>query len=176
MPSDHDPLHGQADPRMAIVWTLKVLPFAVFFGIFAAIAWAIGAMAMAPDGPGLGPGLQIHWGLGIGLAVTLSAIAAIGALVYARNYRWEVGADEVRVHRGLIGRHRARVPYERVQNVNLSQSALMRPFGVWSVVLETAGSAGPKARPEGVLAGVDDPERWEQAVTERMAAAGEDGV
>lgn len=174
-----DPIQGRANPRMAIVWTLKVLPFAAFAGFFIAVVLASSGVATSPpdpSDPGFAQGPTIPWSLAVGLAVTLSAVAAIGALVYARNYRWEVGDEAVLVHRGLVSRHRARVPYSRVQNVNVAQSALMRPLGLWKVVVETAGSAGPSARPEGVLAGVDDPERWEQAVTDRMRAAGGEGV
>lgn len=179
MPADDDPLRGRADPRMAIVWTLKGLPFAIFAAIFIVVSLSVSGVIVSqpsPGDPGFAEGPRIRWGLGVALAVVFSAVVAIGALVYARNYRWEVGADEVRVRRGLVSRHRARVPYSRVQNVNVAQSALMRPLGVWSVELETAGSAGPKARPEGVLAGVGDPERWEAAVWERVEGAGGEGV
>lgn len=179
MPSSSEgTVEGEPEPRMAAVWALKTVPLAVFLAVFVVFAIAvlpIGEPAPEPGDPGFGEGPQIRWGLAGASAAVFVGAVGVGAALYTQNYRWEVGEDDVRVHRGLVYRRRTRVPYERVQNVNLDQSVLMRPFGLWNVELETAGAAGPRSEPEGVLAGVDDPERWEELVRERMDAAG-DGV
>lgn len=177
--SPGDAVEGSPEPSMALVWTLKVVPFAVIAAVVVAVGLSVVGVATStpsPGDPGFGAGPPIRWDLAVVLALLYVAIAGLGAALYRRNYRWEVGTDDVRVRRGLVSRHQARVPYDRVQNVNLSQSALMRPFGLWKVALETAGSAGPQAKPEGVLAGVDDPDRWEALVRERIDEAGGDGV
>ena len=59
--------------------------------------------------------------------------------------KYSFGAEELVVRRGLIFRSERHIPFDRIQNINLTQGVLHRLFGVADVSIETAGGKEPEA-------------------------------
>ena len=67
------------------------------------------------------------------------------AVLQHRVYRYRLAADEIVVRDGLLTRTERRIPYGRIQNVDLVQNPLHRLCGVALVRIETASGARPEA-------------------------------
>ncbi len=61
------------------------------------------------------------------------------------SYRYRFGEDELMVREGLLRRNERRVPYDRIQNLDLVQNPLHRVFKVAEVRLETASGSQAEA-------------------------------
>jgi membrane protein YdbS with pleckstrin-like domain len=75
-------------------------------------------------------------------AVLLIAIALIIRLP-ARRYLargYQLGADRLRVVRGVLWRYDTVVPFGRVQHIDVNQGPLERMFGIATLTLHTAGN------------------------------------
>ena len=57
---------------------------------------------------------------------------------FARGY--DMGADRLRVVRGLMFHHDTVVPFGRVQHLDVEQGPLERAFGIARLILHTAGT------------------------------------
>jgi len=85
---------------------------------------------------------------GVLLAILFSvlfflAFVIIFAEIYARlaynNWRFEFTHDSLRLERGIIWKKYSNIPYERVQNVDISRGIIARACGFSSVHIQTAG-------------------------------------
>ena len=89
-------------------------------------------------------------------ALILGALLLVGAivslLVYWRRFTFRVGADELRIDSGLISRTHRSIPFDRVQDLDITQGPLQRLLGLASVTFDTGASGGSKD--EGALNGV----------------------
>lgn len=108
------------------------------------------------------------------LAVIPIVAAAIAAMIGLQWLSWlrftyTVGADDIRVEQGILGREARSVPYERIQDASIEQKLLPRLFGLAEVKFET-GSGGSD---EIVLAyvSVAEAERLRKLVRERREDA-----
>lgn len=110
------------------------------------------------------PGLIILLNQEIGLAVAaVIAIAAHAALllpalwlasVYVRRLRYELHADEVVIHAGIVTRSVRHVPLRAVTNLKVTRGPVERLFGLGTLHVETAGTSGQSSTAEGVLRGL----------------------
>ena len=112
--------------------------------------------------------------LGVGFTFLFSWIAW-------RHFRFRVGDDDIRVERGLLSRTARSVPYERIQDVSLTQPLVPRLFGMVEVKFET-GAGGKdevrigyvtEAEGEAMRETVRARKRGEAAAPVATAAAGE---
>ncbi len=87
------------------------------------------------------------------LAALLLAGIALSLLIYWRRFTYRVGAHEIRIDSGLLSRTHRSIPFDRVQDVDISQGPLQRLLGLASVKFETGGGAAG-GRAEGVLNGI----------------------
>jgi putative membrane protein len=89
-------------------------------------------------------------------ALVLGALLLVGAvvslLVYWRRFTFRVGTDELRIDSGFISRTHRSIPFDRVQDVDISQGPLQRLLGLASVTFDTGASGGSKE--EGALNGI----------------------
>ena len=69
----------------------------------------------------------------------------VAAVVHYRVYRYRLAADEIVVRDGILTRTERRIPYERIQNIDLVQNPLHRFCRVALVRVETASGARPEA-------------------------------
>ena len=81
-------------------------------------------------------------------AIGLFVFMAIGILLYWLRFEYCVGASEIRIDSGIISRTHRSIPFERIQDVDITQGPLARLLGLAAVKFETGGSAGEE---EGVL-------------------------
>lgn len=73
------------------------------------------------------------------LLIALALIIRIPTTRYnARGY--QIGADRLRVVRGLLMRSDTVVPFGRVQHIDVNQGVLERFFGIATLTLHTAGN------------------------------------
>jgi putative membrane protein len=84
-------------------------------------------------------------------AFALLVFTAIGILLYWRRFSFHVGKSEIRIDSGIISRKQSSIPFDRIQDVDITQGPLARLLGLAKVKFETgAAGAGPGA-PEAVL-------------------------
>lgn len=84
----------------------------------------------------------------------LGALPVIGVILIAslvlrwlswQRFRYFVGADDIRIERGLISRAARSVPFDRIADVSIEQPALARILGLAVVRFETGGGKGEEA-------------------------------
>ena len=81
-------------------------------------------------------------------AIGLLVVLAVSVFLYWRRFEYRVGESEIRIDSGIISRNHRSIPFDRIQDVDISQGPLARLLGVASVKLETGGGAKDE---EGVL-------------------------
>ena len=109
--------------------------------IFSAAQFAKGFMVPALlllVASGGGAGYELWGALFVGPVVA-------AAVLQHRVYRYRLAADEIVVRDGLLTRTERRIPYGRIQNIDLVQNPLHRLCGVALVRIETASGARPEA-------------------------------
>ena len=94
--------------------------------------------------------LAVSGRLGTALLATaaLFVLLAISTFIYWRRFEYRVGTNEIRIDSGILSRTHRSIPFDRVQDVDISQGPLARLLGLAQVKFETGGSAGQE---EGVL-------------------------
>lgn len=114
----------------------------VLWAVSAAIPWAVLAVA------------QVAWFLFDGRYGWLHGLAAastvVGAALFVgvvpvwryRVHRWEIGANAVYTRTGWLVQERRIAPISRVQTVDTERGPLDRLFGLATVTVTTASSAG----------------------------------
>jgi putative membrane protein len=85
-------------------------------------------------------GAGVLVGLGVGFA--LIVLGTLFAWLSWRRLTYTIGAQDIRVERGIFSRSARSVPYERIQDVSLEQALLPRLFGLVSVKFETGAGGG----------------------------------
>ena len=81
-------------------------------------------------------------------AVLLVLFMAVGVFLYWRRFEYRVGESEIRIDSGILSRTHRSVPFDRIQDVDITQGPLARVLGLARVKFETGGSSGEE---EGVL-------------------------
>ena len=89
---------------------------------------------------------KLLWIVAPVLVVTLIA----GLILYWHFFQYRVGPSEIRIDSGILQRTHRSIPFDRIQDVDITQPLLARLFGLARVKFETGGSAGAK-EDEGVL-------------------------
>jgi putative membrane protein len=80
------------------------------------------------------------YGEWISLAVLV--ISCLSAVFQYWKFTFQITEDALVIRRGVLERERITIAFERIQVVNLEQSIWQRAFGVMSVKVDTAGTAG----------------------------------
>ena len=117
-------------PRAVGYWRLSAVPSVV-------VALLLGGAAVVLTGS--------RWWAWVLAAVLLGAalvvLVAMPGLRY-RVHRWEVTHEAIYTRSGWLRRDVRIVPLSRVQTISTSQTAVMRAFGLASLLVTTASSAG----------------------------------
>ena len=106
--------------------------------------------------------------------VGVIAVLVAWSLLQYLTYRYRLGVDAVHIRSGLLERSWRDIPFARIHNVVLHQSALHRVFGVAEVRLESAG--GGRAEAEMRVLRLDRALALEQRVRQGTRAAVEVGA
>ena len=80
--------------------------------------------------------------------LALLAFLAVGLVLYWQRFEYRVGATEIRIDSGIFSRTHRSIPFDRVQDVDITQGPVARLLGLAKVKFETGASAGQE---EGVL-------------------------
>jgi putative membrane protein len=80
--------------------------------------------------------------------LALLAFTTIGVFLYWRRFEYRVGANEIRIDSGILNRTHRSIPFDRIQDVDITQGPVARVLGLAKVKFETGASGGEE---EGVL-------------------------
>ena len=80
--------------------------------------------------------------------LALLLLTAIGVFLYWRRFEFRVGANEIRVDSGILNRTHRSIPFDRIQDVDITQGPIARVLGLARVKFETGASGGEE---EGAL-------------------------
>ena len=83
----------------------------------------------------------------------IAAVMVVGVVLYWRRFEYRVGANEIRIDSGILSRTHRSIPFDRIQDVDISQGPLARLLGLARVKFETGASAGDKTD-DGALAAI----------------------
>lgn len=135
----HGPESGapqRLHPLSLIVRAARTVPQVLVPLIFAGIS--IGWHDLFAKFPGsalFAPPVLFIAAIGIGLPVLLEYLGW-------RRFTWRLREEEILIEKGVLSRQRRSIPYERIQDVSLSQPLLHRVFGLAAVKLETGAGEG----------------------------------
>ena len=136
------------------------------FFISLVLAWFLGWLIMFPIATVVSVATS-------GNVVSLFSLGIIGVLIYIlvvvfitevyarmayKRFLYEFTEDNLKVEKGIIWKRYSNIPYERVQNVDITRGILARMLGFSSVNIQTAGySYTGRGMPvsEGYLPAVD---------------------
>ena len=142
-------------------WLFRVGGWAISFFIFMFLGWLIFPIIFSIAFIGGASAGSVA--LGIVLCfIFFIAFIVIFSEIYARlayaNWQFEFTPDSLRLERGIIWKKYSNIPYERVQNVDISRGIIARACGFSSVNIQTAGdSYTPRGAPmsEGYIPAVE---------------------
>ncbi|NUC74133.1 PH domain-containing protein [Haloterrigena sp. SYSU A558-1] len=158
-PSSRSPAESATNrihPRIRIVWAITWL----LVGVVAAIV----ATVVLSDSSLERPLLTV---------AAASPVAGIPlAVVRYRRFRYAITDDGVYVRRGLVTVNETVVPAASIQQVDVDEPLLARPFGLVSVRLYTAGTFGGRV----AIPGLDSDTAADLADRLDRLARGESGV
>src|SRR5215204_7077426 len=83
-------------------------------------------------------------------AVLLLLFMAASLFLYWRRFEYRVGENEIRIDSGILNRTHRSIPFDRIQDVDMTQGPLARLLGLAKVKFETGG-ATQGGKDEGVL-------------------------
>lgn len=166
---------GRADERVKKVWAWRWALIWLFCLWMCLIWFAIFDIPLVMAG--IPPLITMSLIL---LSILIIVISKWWAGLLWKNYSFELMDDKIVVRSGVIGRRKVMIPYERIQNVNVQKGVLERIFGVSSIQIETAGSAGMpgngagygfyafKSLAEGTIQGITDTEPIEKFIMKKI--------
>lgn len=74
------------------------------------------------------------------------------AWIVSRSYKFELKDDAFQKEYGILFKHYVSIPYEQIQNVDITRSVIDRLLGLSNLMIQTAGSE--KVAAEGELPGL----------------------
>ncbi len=132
-----------AQPEPAKGWhrlaPVAVLPLVVKGAVelarqgWQAFAGMAAAVHFATDERGL---LWLWIGLGVGILVI------VGGILQWWYFRYALDEDAIMLRRGVFSRQQLHLDFERVQNLRITAPVYLRPFGLVTLALDSAGSQG----------------------------------
>ncbi|MFT5789261.1 MAG: putative membrane protein [Shewanella sp.] len=81
--------------------------------------------------------------------IVVALFSVVSILVYSvlqwLKFRFKIDANKLNIKHGVIFKKVDEIPFNKIQNVRLQQPLYFRPMGLYSIVVETAGSKGNEA-------------------------------
>lgn len=87
----------------------------------------------------------------VSLAAGLLAFSVVSAIIYWRRFEFSVGTDDIRIDSGILSRTHRSIPFDRIQDVDITQGLAARVLGLAKVTFETGGSSGQAGKEDGVI-------------------------
>ncbi|MEW6528505.1 MAG: PH domain-containing protein [Candidatus Micrarchaeota archaeon] len=149
------------DWKIKILWALNAIIFALFMWLSAS---AIALYAFPSDLFGIPNALYTFMFLMLIGAIFMPYL--VWTELRYRNYTYYLSETEITIRRGVLRIERISIPFEKIQNVNVSRSILERILGLATIKIETAGSNPLEA--EGFLPGINNYRELVDKITERV--------
>lgn len=92
-----------------------------------------------------------EWRLALFAAAAFILVGGVGAILYWRRFEYRVGTSEIRIDSGILSRRHRSIPFDRIQDVDITQGPLARALGIAQVKFETGGGSSGPTSEEGVL-------------------------
>ncbi|HON01444.1 MAG TPA: PH domain-containing protein, partial [Acidobacteriota bacterium] len=105
----------------------------------------------------------------------LLGLGAVEVIVRYAGFRFRIGLDGLVIRQGLLWRQERRIPWQRIQKVEISQGPVHRLIGVARVVIRTAGQDEEEAELE-VIRRTEAERLQEMAGGGAAVAAGENSA
>jgi putative membrane protein len=116
-----------------------------------------------------------QWWLVALIVAGLTGAVIVGALLRWLTFTYRVGPDEIRIDSGILNRTHRSIPFDRIQDVGISQGPIARLLGVAAARFETGSVSGANTE-EGILAAVALEEAEELRQTVRTRRSGLAGI
>jgi membrane protein YdbS with pleckstrin-like domain len=120
----------QVSPRAVGYWRLSAVPLVV-------LVLGVGSAGVVSTG-------APWWSWVVAALLLVGALVVLAVMpgLRYRVHRWEVTHEAIYTRSGWLRRDVRIVPLSRVQTISTSQTAVMRAFGLASLLVTTASSAG----------------------------------
>ena len=89
-----------------------------------------------------------RFGTALAVASAMLVLMMVAVFIYWRRFEFRVGENEIRIDSGILSRTHRSIPFDRIQDVDITQGPVARLLGLARVRFETGASAGEE---EGVL-------------------------
>lgn len=73
------------------------------------------------------------------ILIAIAIFTVVYEYFYYKLYRYDFGAEQIMVRKGVIARETGYAKYNRLQNIYVTQGIMDRIFGIYDVHFETAG-------------------------------------
>ncbi len=121
------------------------------FGILAIVFFILSLpfVAAAIDNAGI-TGAVISLIVYILILIPAYILSSIWARHFYNNFRYKIGERKIIIYQGVIWRQKTYIPYDRIQNIDITEGPIERYLGLSTLVIETAG----RLAPEGWIPGI----------------------
>ncbi len=106
---------------------LSMIFLSIFLGVF-----FLGAMGILAGFSGVFTGILI-------LIILIVVVAEIYARLAYNNWGYSFEKDQLKIEKGIIFKTYKSIPYERIQNVDVTRGILARMIGFSTLDIQTAG-------------------------------------
>ena len=89
--------------------------------------------------------------LALGIAALLLVVSAASIFIYWRRFEFRVGADDIQIDSGVLSRTHRSIPFDRIQDVDITQGPVARVLGLAKVTFETGGGSAQAGKEDGVI-------------------------
>jgi putative membrane protein len=89
--------------------------------------------------------------LGLAMAAGLLVFSIVSVIIYWRRFEFRVGADDIRIDSGVFSRTHRSIPFDRIQDVDITQGPIARILGLAKVTFETGGGSAQSGKEDGVI-------------------------
>jgi putative membrane protein len=89
--------------------------------------------------------------LGLTIAAGLLAFSIISVIIYWRRFEFRVGQDDIRIDSGVFSRTHRSIPFDRIQDVDITQGPIARVLGLARVTFETGAGSVQPGKEDGVI-------------------------
>jgi putative membrane protein len=104
------------------------------------LAWVLVFLTVGSSQVGGLGGLQV-----VGLVSLALLLAGVYQVLYYQRFEYELTDDSLDISSGVLSRRDREIPLDRVQNVDISSTAVGRVLGIAAVGIETAGGSDTEA-------------------------------
>ena len=124
-------------------------------------------LANVPLAGDIRPYMQTITWTAFGIFAVIFLITFFVAWLIYTHYKFSLGADALKIKRGILRKEETAIPYRQIQNVDIERDLSYQAFGLSRIVILTAAdddNTPDEDESEGILPGLDkDLAEWLQA-------------